>query len=71
MPYVNIDTEVWIEPDVFTTEELLAVLEERRQERIADLGVENTALQVYYKRSQGQDYQVELDNLIYTLTGRF
>jgi hypothetical protein len=70
MPYVNVDTEVWIEPDVFTTEELLAELECRQQDRLDDLGIEDVALQVYYKRSQGQDYQAELDRLIYSITGR-
>lgn len=70
MPTVYTEVEVDVDLDDFDTEDLIEELESRGHEYIGHSdGVEliNT---IWLKRRQGQDYQAELDNLIYTVIGK-
>ena len=72
MTYKTVYTEVEVDVDIsdFDTEDLIDELESRG-EIIGDKS-ENTALvnAIYEKRRLGQDYQSELDRLIYEVTGK-
>ena len=65
-----ITTEIDVELDDFDTEDLLEELESR-----GSLPVPGNAKEIvesiYLKRRLGQDYQTELDQLIYTVLGKF
>jgi len=68
MTYITVDVDVDLTD--FDTEELIDELESRG-EFVGD-NSENSALvtAIYEKRRLGQDYQLELDQLIYEVTGR-
>ncbi len=65
MTYVTVDVDL----SDFDTDELVEELESRGE---VISGYENSGLvtAIYEKRRLGQDYQTELDKLIYEVTGR-
>jgi hypothetical protein len=72
MTYKKIYTEVEVDVDIseFDTEDLIEELEGRGA-GTNEFGDGKELLQIIYeKRRLGQDYQTELDRLIYNATGR-
>jgi len=71
MPLVYKEVEVDVDLEDFDTDELIEELE-RRGTRIVEYGNGAEVLQsIYEKRRLGQDYQQELDQLIWLGLGRF
>jgi hypothetical protein len=71
--YKTVYTEVEVEVDLtdFETEDLIEELEDR--DELPSRGLFNTnelVEQIWMLRRNGQDYQRQLDNLIYNVTGR-
>ena len=66
MTYVTVDVDL----SDFDTGELVEELESRG-EVIGGYDNGNLVNAIYEKRRLGQDYQTELDTLIYEVTGRF
>jgi len=65
MPYVSVDIDL---SDI-DTEDLIEELQTRRKE--IELEVQNELVRkIYEKRRNGQDYQEELNQLIYDTVGR-
>jgi len=65
MPYVSVDIDL---SDI-DTEDLIEELQSRRKE--VELEVQNELVRkIYEKRRNGQDYQKELDQLIYETVGK-
>ena len=70
MPLVYKEVEVEVELDDFDTDELIEELE-RRGSGTVEYGNGTEVLQaIYEKRRLGQDYQTELDQLIYLGLGK-
>jgi len=72
MVYKTIYTEVEVDVDLeeFETDDLIEELE-RRGETVGDVSDSSVYLnEIYYKRRLGQDYQRELDQLIYCVLGK-
>lgn len=73
MSYKTIETYVSVDVDLgeFDTDDLIEELESRGK-AVASL-TDNAVLvnSIYEKRRLNQDYQRELDELIYQVTGRF
>lgn len=73
MTYRTIDTYVSVDIDMseFDTDDLIEELESRG--RIVGGNTDNGELvnAIYEKRRLGQDYQRDLDELIFQVTGRF
>ena len=70
MPLVYKEVEVEVELDDFDTDELIEELE-RRGTGTVEYGNGTEVLQaIYEKRRLGQDYQAELDQLIYLGLGK-
>ena len=65
-----ITTEIDVELDDFDTEDLLEELESRGSLPVTGNAKEIVEF-IYLKRRLGQDYQTELDQLIYTVLGKF
>ena len=71
MPLVYKEVEVEVDLDDFDDDELLDELE-RRGSGVIEYGNGTEVLQtIYEKRRLGQDYQKELDQLIWLGLGRF
>ena len=68
MVYKTVDVDIDIDLDDFTTQELLEELDRRSSENYHP--PEYVIHQIYQKRRTGQDYQRELDQLIYNTIGR-
>jgi transposase-like protein len=70
MKYVTVDVEVYL--DEFSDEDLIEELEDRGISVVTDtVATENELLhEIFLKRRSGQDYQYELDQLIYDKLGR-
>jgi hypothetical protein len=72
MTYTTVETYVSVDVDMseFDTDELIDELESRGH--IVGDSTDNAAIvnTIYEKRRLGQDYQRELDELIYQVTGR-
>ena len=68
MPTVWTEVEVDVELTEFDTEDLIEELENRGESAGSDTQLIRT---IYEKRRIGQDYQKELDELIYKVTGSF
>jgi hypothetical protein len=73
--YKTIYTEVEVDLDEFDTEELIEELESRGKifgdHRVTTLGDAGQLLNsIYQKRRTGQDYQTELDQLIWCGLGK-
>lgn len=74
MPYVYKEVEVEIDIDDFDTNELIEELERRGVDYNTN-GVDGDEMrgvleQVWLRRRQGQDYQADLDRLIYGVLGK-
>lgn len=74
MPYIYKEVEVEIAIDDFDTDELIEELESRGIDYNTN-GVDGDEMrsvleQVWLRRRQGQDYQQELDQLIWGVLGR-
>lgn len=70
MTYKTIYTEVEVDLSDFETSDLLEELESRG-EIVGDKSDNGVLVNsIYEKRRLGQDYQRELDNLIYQVTGK-
>ena len=71
--YKTIYTEVEVDVDLseFDTDDLIEELESRG-EMVSDAPSDSNELltEIWLKRRMGQDYQRELDNLIYTVLGK-
>jgi hypothetical protein len=69
MPTVYTEVEVDVSLSDFSDDELLDEIEMRGLETESP----NTELvnQIYQKRRLGKDYQAELEELIYNITGKF
>jgi hypothetical protein len=72
MPEVLVETYVDVDLDDFDTEDLVEELERRGRgmEVSSETGTELITA-IFQKRRLGQDYQRELDELIYLGIGRF
>lgn len=70
MAYKTIYTEVEVDVDLadFETEDLIDELENRGY--LTDSNSKELFETIYQKRRLGQDYQQELDKLIYSVLGR-
>lgn len=74
MPYIYKEVEVEIDIDDFDTDELIEELERRGVDYNTN-GVDGDEMrsvleQVWLRRRQGQDYQQDLDRLIWGVLGR-
>lgn len=74
MPYIYKEVEVEIDIDDFDTDELIEELERRGIDYNTN-GVDGDEMrgvleQIWQRRRQGQDYQQELDQLIWGVLGR-
>jgi hypothetical protein len=74
MPYVYKEVEVEIDIDDFDTDELIEELERRGIDYNTN-GVDGDEMrsvleQVWLRRRQGQDYQQDLDQLIWGVLGK-
>lgn len=71
MPLVNTSIEIDVELDDFDTDDLIEELEKRGRglEVYSTTGTELVTA-IYEKRRNKKDYQRELDELIYMVTGR-
>lgn len=71
MPEVLVETYVDVDLDDFDTEDLIEELE-RRGKGMEVAGANGTELveRIFAKRRLGQNFDKELDDLIYTVTGR-
>lgn len=68
MTYITVDVDVDLSD--FDTEELIDELELRGEFVGDNSGNSALVTAIYEKRRLGQDYQTELDQLIYEVTGR-
>lgn len=68
MTYITVDVDVDLTD--FDTEELIDELESRGEFVGDNSGNSALVTAIYEKRRLGQDYQTELDRLIYEVTGR-
>lgn len=74
MPYIYREVEVEVDLEDFDTDELIEELERRGVEYNTN-GVDGDEMrgvleQIWQRRRQGQDYQHELDQLIWGVLGR-
>ena len=74
MPTIYTEVEVDVDLDSFSDDDLLDEVERRGLDLETAHATGNTGTglvsAIYYKRRQGQDYQRELDELIYATIGR-
>ena len=73
--YKTVYTEVEVEVDLtdFETEDLIEELEDRGESMDKGTGIYDSkelVEQIWMLRRNGKDYQHQLDNLIYNVTGR-
>ena len=68
MTYITVDVDVDLTD--FDTEELIDELESRGEFVGDNSGNSALVTAIYEKRRLGQDYQLDLDQLIYEVTGR-
>lgn len=74
MPYKYVTAEVEVDLADFDTDDLIEELERRRLDYNTQ-GVDGDEMrgvleQVWLRRRQGQDYQAQLDSLIYGVLGK-
>ena len=71
MPTIYTDVEVDVSLDDFDTDDLIDELERRGKTlEVADSSGTELVEQIFQKRRLGKDFSRELDELIYTITGR-
>jgi hypothetical protein len=71
MPTVYTEVEVDVELDDFDDDDLIEEVERRNLGVNTDMYGRELVERIYQLRRNGQDYQVELDQLIYNVTGKF
>jgi len=71
MPTVYTEVEVDVELDDFDDDDLIEEVERRNLGVNTDMYGRGLVERIYQLRRTGQDYQVELDQLIYNVTGKF
>jgi len=68
---VYVETEIEVDLSDFETDDLIEELENRGEKVGSNqFGEFNLITEIWMKRRLGKDYQSELDNLIYTVTGK-
>lgn len=75
MPYINADVEVWVDLEDFETEDLIAEVKRRRDDKLReiDFGPSPMAMieDIYLaKHVRKQDYDQLIDELIYRVLGK-
>lgn len=71
MPEVLVSTYVDVDLDEFDTDDLIEELEKRGKGfEVSSVSGTELVSRIYQKRRCGQDYQQELDDLIYMSIGR-
>jgi DNA topoisomerase IA len=71
MPEVEVWTTVDVELDDFSDEDLIDEMDRRGLgAEVADSTATEIIEQIYQKRRLGKDYQLDLDQLIYQVTGK-
>ena len=71
MPYVYKEVEIDVDLDDFDDDDLIEELERRGKGfEVATARPTELVEQIWLKRRMGQDYERELDELIYVTTGR-
>ena len=71
MPYVYKEVEIDVDLDDFDDDDLIEELERRGKGfEVATARPTELVEQIWLKRRMGQDYDRELDELIYVTTGR-
>ena len=71
MPYVYKEVEIDVDLDDFDDDDLIEELERRGKGfEVATARPTELVEQIWLKRRLGQDYERELDELIYAATGR-
>ena len=68
--YRTVSVDVDVDLSDFATEDLIAELETRSNNRIAPDELESLIQVIYEKRRTGLDYESELDSLIFNTLGR-
>jgi hypothetical protein len=68
--YRTVSIDVDVDLSDFQTEDLIAELETRSNNRLAPNELESLIQVIYEKRRTGLDYQSELDLLIFNTLGR-
>jgi len=70
--YISVTTEVDVDIDLdsIDTDDLVAELESRGESILESSDLHETLVAIWQKRRTGQDYQAELDELIYQGLGR-
>jgi hypothetical protein len=71
MPTVYTEVEVDVELDDFDDDDLIEEVERRNLGVNTDMYGRELVERIHQLRRTGQDYQVELDQLIYNVTGKF
>jgi hypothetical protein len=68
--YRTVSVDVDVNLSDFATEDLIAELETRSNNRLAPDELESLIQVIYEKRRTGKDYESELDSLIFNALGR-
>lgn len=71
MPTVYTEVEVDVELDDFEDDDLIEEVKRRNLVINTDMYGRELVERIHQLRRNGQDYQVELDQLIYNVTGKF
>jgi hypothetical protein len=71
MPTVYTEVEVDVDLDSFDDDDLIEEVERRNLGVNTDMYGRELVERIYQLRRNGHDYQVELDQLIYNVTGKF
>lgn len=71
MPTVYTEVEVDVELSDFEDDDLIEEVERRNLGINTDMYGRELVERIYQLRRNGKDYQVELDQLIYNVTGKF
>ena len=71
MPTVYTEVEVDVELNDFDDDDLIEEVKRRNLGVNTDMYGRELVERIYQLRRNGQDYQVELDQLIYNVTGKF
>jgi hypothetical protein len=68
--YKDIEVEVDVDLDDFDDDDLIEEVERRRLEVFATDDAKELVEKIYHHRRQGRDYERELDQLLYAVTGK-
>jgi hypothetical protein len=68
--YKDVEVEVDVDLDEFDDDELIEEVERRRLEVFAPDDAKELVEKIYHLRRLGRDYESELDQLLYAVTGK-